>query len=142
MGSEIKTALGEHGRTVGKLNGIAYDFDIAIHIFVRPASRMGDIRELWKYKSELREETQHLTGNRLNIILSADNNKSGDFVTYENLIANRYRILHAIEALSHFEIEGRSGTPSYWRRYDDGVSPMHQGFIDLIHLIVGIHLRD
>src|SRR5664279_5991872 len=115
MGSKVKTALGEHGRTFGELGRVTYDFDIALHVFVRPASRMSDIRELWKYKSKFGEEAQHLSGNRLDIVLSADDNKSGDLVTYENLIADRYRVLYAIQTLSHFEIERGSRAPSNWR---------------------------
>ena len=56
-----------------------------------------------------------MASNRLDVVLAADDNKSSDLVTYENLIADCHRILYAIQSLSHFEIKGRSGTPSYWR---------------------------
>ena len=96
MGSEVETALREHRCTLNKFFGVAYNLDVAFHVFVRPTTRMGDIGELRKNKTELREEPQHLTCDRLDIVLTANNNKSRHFVANKNLIADCHSILYAI----------------------------------------------
>jgi hypothetical protein len=45
MGSEVETALREHRCTLNKFFGVAYNLDVAFHVFVRPTTRMGDIGE-------------------------------------------------------------------------------------------------
>ena len=57
---------------------------------------MRDIGKLGKYEAKFGEETEHLPGYRLDVVLSANDNKSCNLVTYEYLIADRHRILYAI----------------------------------------------
>ena len=51
-------------------------------------------------------------------------------------------VLHAVEPLGHLEIERGGGAPADRRGDDDGVGPVHQRLVDLIHLVRRIHLRD
>ena len=83
---EIEAALGQHGRPVGQFPGRAHDLDVAFHVLVRPAAGVGNVGKLRKDKSELGEEAEHLAGNRLDIVLAADDDKSRD------LVANNTRL--------------------------------------------------
>src|SRR6516162_58858 len=103
---------------------------------------MSDVWKLRKYKAELREESQHVTGHCLNIILSPNNDEPGNLVTDQNVIPNRDRVLHAVQPFGHLEIEGGGCAPANWRCDDHRIGPMHQGLVDLIHLVGGIHLSD
>jgi len=72
MTREIETALCEHGRAFGKLPGSSHDLDVAFHVLVRPAARVGDIRKLREDESQFGEETEHLACHRLNVVLPAN----------------------------------------------------------------------
>ncbi|MDQ6702857.1 MAG: hypothetical protein M3Z96_06990 [Pseudomonadota bacterium] len=97
MTREIETALREHGRAFGKLLGRAHDLDIAFHVLVRPATRVGDIGKLRKDEAQFGEETEHLACYRLNVVLPTDDDESRDLVTNENLIADRDGVLYAVQ---------------------------------------------
>ncbi len=84
MTREIETALREHGRAFGKLLGRAHDLEIAFHVLVRPATRVGDIGKLRKDEAQFGEETEHLARDRLNVVLPSDDDESRDLVTNEN----------------------------------------------------------
>src|SRR6185437_10648314 len=134
--------LGQHGRALGKLLGIAHDLDVAFHVFVRPAARMRDVGKLREDKAQLGEKAKHLAGDRLNVVLTADNDEARYLVADQNLIADGDRVLHAVEPLGHFEIKRRRRAPSYGRRNDNSVGPVHQRLVDLVHLVLFVHLRD
>ena len=139
---QIETALGEHRRAVGQLLGVPHDVDVALHVLARPAARMRDVGKLRKDEAELGEEAEHLPGHRLDVVLSADDDKARHLVADQHLIAGRHRVLHAVEPLGHLEIERGGRAPADRRCDDDGVGPVHQRLVDLIHLIVGVHLGD
>jgi len=104
MTCEIETALCEHGRAFGKLPGSAHDLDVAFHVLVRPAARVGDIRKLREDESQFGEETEHLACHRLNVVLPANDDESRDLVTNKNLIADRDCVLHAVQPLGHLAL--------------------------------------
>ena len=100
------------------------------------------IRKLRKYEAQLGEEPQHLAGYCLNVVLASNNNEPRDLVADQNLIADRDRILHAVQPFGHLKIKRRGSAPANRRSDDDRIGPMYQGLVDLIHLIAGIHLGD
>src|SRR6476659_6054097 len=77
---EIDASLGQHRGALGKLLGLTHDLNVAFHVLARPATRMSDIGKLREDEAELGEETEHLTGDALDVVLAADNDKPGDLV--------------------------------------------------------------
>ena len=103
---------------------------------------MRNVRKLRKKKSEFGEKSHHLTGNGLDIVLSANDDESSDFVLDQNTIGDCKLILNAIETLGHFEMERRRRAPSNRRRNQNDIRPVNQRVIDWRHTVVFIHLRD
>ncbi len=96
---------------------------------------MGDVGKLREDESELGEEAEQLSRHGLDVVLAADDDEARDLVANQNLITDRDGVLHAVEPLGHLEIKRGGGAPADRRGDDDGVGPMHQRLIDLIHLI-------
>ena len=58
---------------------------------------MGDERELREMKSKLGKKADHLSGNALNIVLSADDDESCDLVADHHPVMGCHLILDAVQ---------------------------------------------
>src|SRR6266446_3132404 len=139
---QIEQPFREHASALGELLRVSHHRDVVLHVLVRPAARMGDKRELRKHEAELSEEAQHLAGNHLDIVLTADDDEARNLVTNEDAVRNRDLVLDAVHSLGHLEIERRCGSPANRRRDDDCIRPMHESVVDAVELILCVHLRD
>ena len=68
---------------------------------------MSDVGKLREDEAELGEEAEHLTGDALDVVLTADDDEAGDLVADQHLVADRDGVLHAVQPFGHFEIERR-----------------------------------
>src|SRR3974390_2420379 len=93
---EIEASLRQLGRSLGQFLGASHDLDVTLHVFMRPSAGVGDKGKLRKDEAELAEEAQHLPGDRLNIVLSADDDEARHLVADENTIVKGDGVLHAI----------------------------------------------
>jgi hypothetical protein len=62
---------------------------------------MDDIRKLWKFNAVFREDSQESPRNGMNIILSAGNNKTANFILEQVSIKNCLLILNTVHPLDH-----------------------------------------
>src|SRR5260370_15846083 len=139
---QIEQPFREHASALGELLRVSHHRDVVLHALVRPAARRGDKRELRKHEAELSEEAQHLAGNHLDIVLTADDDEARNLVTNEDAVRDRDLVLDAVHSLGHLEIERRCGSPANRRRDDDCIRPMHESVVDAVELILCVHLRD
>src|SRR5438128_803022 len=99
-----KIELRKHARALGELLRVLHYRDVVLHVLVRPAARMSDKRELRKDEAELGEETEHLAGDHLDVVLAADDDEARNFVADEDTVGNRDLVLDAIHSLGHLEM--------------------------------------
>src|SRR5215471_9468543 len=102
---KIEQPLREHARTVRELLRVLHYRDVVLHVLVGPAARMSDKRKLRKDEAELGEETEHLAGDHLDVVLAADDDEARNLVTDEDTVGNRDLVLDAVHPLGHLEIE-------------------------------------
>ena len=108
----------------------------------RPAARMRDVGKLREDEAELGEEAEHLARDALDVVLPADDDEARDLVADQHVVVDGDGVLHAVQPLRHLEIERGGRAPADRRGDDDGVGPMHQRLIDLVHLVLVVHLGD
>src|SRR5262249_52438236 len=101
---KIEQPPGKHARALGELLRVLHYRDVVLHVLVRPAARMSDKRELRKDEAELGEETEHLAGDHLDVVLAADDDETRNLVADEYTVGNGDLVLDAVHPLGHLEI--------------------------------------
>ena len=92
----VEAAQGERFRACGERLRLAHDAHIVLHVLVRPAARMGDVRELGKEEAEFGEEGEHRAGDALDVVLAADDDEAGNLVPDQLLFLGSDVDLHAV----------------------------------------------
>ena len=93
-------------------------------------------------EAELSKEHQHLAGHRLDVVLPAYHDESGDLVADQHAIMDRDLVLNAIQPFCHLEVERTGTAPTDGCGDQHDIRPEDQRFIDRVELIGGIHLRN
>lgn len=116
--------------------------NIVLHVLGRPATTVGDKWKLRKGEAKLSKEHQHLARHRLDVVLPAYHDESGDLVADQHAIMDRDLVLNAIQPFCHLEVERTGTTPTDGCGDQHNIGPEDQRLIDRVELIGGIHLRD
>jgi hypothetical protein len=90
----------------------------------------------------LGEEAEHLARDRLHVVLASCDDEPGDLVPEQHAVGDGHLVLDAVHPLDHPVVEGTRVAPPDRRGDQDDIAPVYNAFIDLLHLVIRIHLRD
>src|ERR1017187_10217605 len=90
-------AFDERPRSFPQRLALLHGGDVLLHVLRRPAARMGDQRKLRQIKTQLREETQQLSGHALDVVLSARDDEADDLLVEQHTVFERDLVLHTVQ---------------------------------------------
>ena len=103
---------------------------------------MRDVGKLRELAADLRKKTEHLSGHALHIVLAAGDDEGRGLVLQQVPVGDGLLVLDAVHALDHLVIQAARCAPADRGGDQQHVGPVHEGFVDAVELVFGIHLRD